>query len=1012
MKRFLQMILPALLCLVLFGAVVFFYVIPRVESSISKEKIKTTQDFLRTARELLISYHRQVQAGILERDEAQARALSRLRQLRIGREGRRYIWVNDLEGVLLMHPYRMDLVGKRPEEMPDPQARKVFGDSARLAKDNETSVIEYLWPDPNDPNNLVAKKAYTVRFAPWNWILGTGIYLDDIHRDIAQITRDMTLAGLVVLLLVALTAAYLTWTALKSDREKAEMLEALRQSEEKFRGISNNAYDGILMINPQGKITFWNRAAQSIFGYQPEEILGKPASLLLSDPWLYEQYRRSVLEPNGEQKDNEGGVTLEITGRHKHGREFPLELAASVVVLQGRRHGVVLARDVSERKHAETALQESETKYRTLFEAAHDALVLMADGVVVDCNTSLLEFMGRPREQIVGTTPVDYAPRYQPDGTESASFAEKRMRLAMQGHPQSFEWALLRSDGELIFCEVTLTRIQVFDQDFLLAIMRDTTERKVMERQRQQALSLLTASIEQSPAGILIAEAKADSYQVRHANAAALEMLGLPRETLLRSGPNGYGRGGMVLLDDRDHQVPPSKEPLYMALQDGSETHGQTYVLKRHNGSKLWIEVNAAPVRDDEGNIRYGVVVLTNVSQRIQAEQDQRKLELALRQSQKMEAIGTLAGGIAHDFNNILFAIMGHAELAELKYASGEPIGDLLQEVVKAGTRAKDLVKQILTFSRQTEDKKAPVEVTPLVKEVLKFLRASMPATVEIKSSLPPDSNLVLADPTNLHQVIMNLCTNAAHAMGEKGGVLGVEVSRINVHPLQGGINPDLAPGPYLQLTVSDTGHGMTRQVRERIFDPFFTTKKQGEGTGLGLSVVHGIVKDLGGDITVYSEPGRGSSFKVLLPEYQGDIQTQPEIQTYELPRLRGNIMLVDDELGVVGSGQAMLEALGCTVTAFHDSRQALERFRTTPQEFDAVITDLTMPGMTGLELTRRIKAVRSDIPVILWTGFSEKLNPGNVAAYGLQAVVMKPPLIRDLAMVLTKAGLGKNRGD
>ena len=1012
MKRFLQMTLPALLCVVLFGAVVFFYVIPKVENSLLGEKMKTTRDFVGTARDLLVSYDRQVQAGILDRDEAQVRALARLRQLRIGPEGRRYIWVNDLNGVLLMHPYRMDLVGKSLTDNPDTQARKVLSESVRLARNHETAVIEYSWPDPDNPDVMVPKAAYTIHFAPWNWILGTGVYRDDVYRDIALITRDMTLAGLAVLLLVALTAAYLTWTAIKSDREKEAMLEALGQSEEKFRGISHNAHDGIVMINPQGKITFWNRAAQAIFGYRSDEILGEPASMLLSEPWLYEQYRESVLEAKLGEPGGEAGVTLEITGRRKDGGEFPLELAASVVMLQGRRHGVGLVRDVSERKRAETALQESETKYRTLFEAAHDAIVLMADGVVVDCNSRILELMGRPRDQIIGTTPMEYAPHYQPDGTESEHIAREKMRLTMEGQPQFFEWALRRPDGETIFCDVTLTKVKLFDQDFLLAIMRDTTERKDMERQRHQALSLLTASIEQSPAGILIAEAKADSYQVRHTNAAALEMLGLPRENVLSPKPRRDDMGGLSLLDKNDNRVSPTREPLFMALKDGRETHGRTYILQRRDGSKLWIEVNAAPVRDEDGNIRYGVAVLTNVSQRIQAEQDQHKLELALRQSQKMEAIGTLAGGIAHDFNNILFAIMGHTELAELKYAHNEPIGDLLQEVLKAGARAKDLVKQILTFSRQTEDKKAPVEITPLVKEVLKFLRASMPATVEIKSSLTPGRNLVLADPTNLHQVIMNLCTNAAHAMGEDGGVLGVEVSQITIHPLESGTNPDLVPGPYLQLTVSDTGHGMTQKVRERIFDPFFTTKKQGEGTGLGLSVVHGIVKDLGGDITVYSEPGLGSSFKVLLPEYQGDVHVAPESQAYELPRLKGRVMLVDDELGVVGSGQAMLEALGCTVTALHDSRQALEQFRQEPQAYDAVITDLTMPGMTGLELTRRIKNVRADIPVILWTGFSEKINPGNVQAYGLQAVVMKPPLIRDLAKVLTEAGMENSAGN
>jgi CheY-like chemotaxis protein len=355
---------------------------------------------------------------------------------------------------------------------------------------------------------------------------------------------------------------------------------------------------------------------------------------------------------------------------------------------------------------------------------------------------------------------------------------------------------------------------------------------------------------------------------------------------------------------------------------------------------------------------------------------------------------------------------MGHAELAELKYAQKEDISDLLREVLKAGSRAKDLVQQILTFSRQTEGKKVPVDLPPLVKEALKFLRASIPANIEIQQNMDPEGCLVMADPTNLHQVIMNLCTNAAHAMRETGGTLRVEVSKVNLEKEASDGHTGLPPGPYVKLVVSDTGYGIDKQVKERLFDPFFTTKRQGEGTGLGLSVVHGIIKDLGGSIEVESEPGQGATFQVFMPQHQGGVHSEPETVVDDLPRLKGHILLVDDEMGVLNSGQALLEVLGCKVSAFSVSRQALEAFEQSPNDFDVVITDLSMPGMTGLELTRRVKMARPDIPIIMWTGFSDKLNASNFAAYGLDAVLMKPPLISDLAEVLRQAGLGQNSSD
>ncbi len=372
--------------------------------------------------------------------------------------------------------------------------------------------------------------------------------------------------------------------------------------------------------------------------------------------------------------------------------------------------------------------------------------------------------------------------------------------------------------------------------------------------------------------------------------------------------------------------------------------------------------------------------------------------EKQLQQVMKLQAIGTLAGGIAHDFNNILFPIVGYTELTMDDIPEDSQARQNLEEILKATNRAKELVQQILTFSRQSCQERKPLKVQFLIKEAFKLLRATIPSSIEIDCDINESCGPIKGDPTQIHQIIMNLCTNAYHAMQESGGKLEVKLEEIHVSYEKSMERVGMKVGKHLELTVKDSGHGMDPQVMDRIFEPYYTTKEQGKGTGLGLSVIHGIVKNHGGDITVTSRPGNGSTFKVYLPvidEYEEEIETI-ELSTETNGSER--ILLVDDEKQIIDIEQQILERLGYKVTPKTDSEEALEEFAAQPDRFDLVITDMTMPKMTGDQLARRMMDIKPQIPVILCTGFNEAITEEKALAMGIDKFVMKPIIKDDLA--------------
>lgn len=562
-----------------------------------------------------------------------------------------------------------------------------------------------------------------------------------------------------------------------------------------------------------------------------------------------------------------------------------------------------------------------------------------------------------------------------------------RMEFRMRGQDGRWRWIL--SVGKAFERDAGGEMLR------MVGIHLDITDRKHWEKTLEASERRYRDLFNEAPVMYVITENREGEPVIKDVNNLFLKTLGYSREEVLGLRLADFYTEASVreLLNGGGYQR--ALEGHFFAEERSFETRDNRTVDTL---------LHALPERDASGRVIGTRAMYLDITERKRAEKETRRLETALQQSQKMESIGILAGGIAHDFNNILAAVIGYSELVMEDIPEGTTPHANLGEILRAGTRARDLVQQILAFSRQDRRELKLLQVGPLVKETLKLLRSSLPATIDVRQQIEEELCSVLADATQIHQILMNLCTNAAQAMEEKGGVLKVKLGPVELAADDLKLHPGLRPGRYLLLSVQDTGAGMSPEIVKKIFDPYFTTKDKGQGTGLGLAVVHGIVKSYGGAINVYSEPGQGATFNIYLPAADGPEKPKSATE-HAVPAARGSerILLIDDEPFLAELGKQMLERLGYQVDVCTGSREALDRFRDEPRSFDLILTDMTMPEMTGDQLAAGMLEIRPDIPIILCTGYSKKLLNRNAGDLGVRAVLMKPLRHAELARTVRK---------
>jgi PAS domain S-box-containing protein len=759
----------------------------------------------------------------------------------------------------------------------------------------------------------------------------------------------------------------------RNRRERRQAERALAESEAKMRSILENIGIGVSLISPQMEILELNKRMHQWFpGIDPDQ-----------HPICYQTFntpaRQEICSYCPTFKTLQDGRVHEATTQTPQGGEIrnyrvvstPLFDAAGEVVA-----AIEMVDDITERRQAEEALRRSNEMLQATIEAAPVAIIgLDLDGHVDSVwNPAAEKMLGWSAQEVMGrplpTVPVDRQEEFR-------RFREQTSRgLTLDGE----EVRRQRRDGTPI--EYSIYASPLHDADGRtsgsIAVLVDITARK----QAEASIRKLTQAIEQSPVSIVITDV---AGSIEFVNAKFTQITGYTHAEALGQNPRILKSGETPAEEYRR---------LWKTIGSGGVWQGEFHNRKK-NGELFWERATIAPVRDADNVITHYVAVKEDITER-------KKLEAQFRQVQKMEAIGQLAGGIAHDFNNILSAISGYTELSKSILEPESQVFEYLSQVLEASGRAKELINQILMFSRQAEQELKPIRVSLPVREALKLIRASVPAPIEIRSEILSQAS-ALADSTQIHQIVMNLCTNAAYAMQENGGLLEVRLTDITIdqadHPR---IYPDAKPGVYIRLLVSDQGHGIAAHHIHRVFDPFFTTKEKGQGTGMGLSVVHGIVKRYGGSIYVNSRRGEGCTFEILIPALEHAVMGEAVLEK-PIPTGSESILFVDDETMIVDIVKKMLESLGYHVTVRTNAIEALEAFRYNPDGFDLVVTDMIMPKMSGLELAEKILQISPGFPIVLCTGFSMGMKEEKVARHCVREIIYKPILKREMATAVRR---------
>jgi PAS domain S-box-containing protein len=759
-----------------------------------------------------------------------------------------------------------------------------------------------------------------------------------------------------------------------AGRDLALSTEAANRTNVRLASIIESSDDAIISKSLDGTITSWNAGAERIFGYSASEAVGQSMRMLMPPDRLTEEIDILHRIAAGQTVRHFESTRLRKGGAH-------ILVSVSISPLRDSSGAIVgaskIARDITESRRIQHSVAEHEARLAAIIGAAMDAVITVnADQRITMFNPAAETMFGCKASVALGSSLEVFIPqRFRPDHAEHIrNFGQTHTTRRRMGRLNSIFG--VRSNGQEFPIEASISQTEVGGEKLFTVILRDVTDRRLADEEFRQQAALLDL------APVLVRDLE---NHIILWTRGAQQLYGFSKEEAL-------GRTSHELLQT---EFPVSGTQITQAFHRDGSWEGQLRHRTR-DGRSVFVASQWVLHYDATGRPARILEINTDLT-------ELKRVQTSQMRSRKLESLGTLAGGVAHDFNNILSAINGNTRIALEDLPPHHPVRQYLTEISKAGARAADLVRRILAFSRPQETKRDPTPIQPVIQEALDLVRATLPVSIQIDFKSPPELPLVAVDPSQLHQIIVNLATNASHAIGDRPGTITVRLASRVITSDDCVGTPGLHEGRYVCLTISDNGCGMDRATLERVFDPFFTTKPVGQGTGLGLSVVHGIVNSYDGAISVYSQPGQGTSFLLYFPASESeapDVAPQPAQPPRHITH-NENILLIDDEEGLVMLGTLLLERLGYHVSGHIDAVAAITEFRADPNRFAAAITDLSMPRMSGFEVARQLRSIRPDIPIVLASGYVRPEDEQMAATIGIQRVLLKPSTVDALAQTL-----------
>jgi PAS domain S-box-containing protein len=750
---------------------------------------------------------------------------------------------------------------------------------------------------------------------------------------------------------------------------------ALRASEDKFaKAFRSSPMFISISTLAEGRYIEINDVFERMLGHTRAELIGRTSREI--GLWKNPQDRQRAIDALVEN-GHIGGLEAELC--KKSGELLICEIWAEPIEIEGKPCVIWVTNDITARKRAEVALKRESHRYEVLLHNSSDGVhILDADGNVLEVSDSFCEMLGYSREELLGANASLWDAKWSRQELKQ-KIAEQ---IAQEGNPE-FETMHRHRDGSIIEVEVTTQRLELDGNLMLFNSARNITERKRAAQALRESETRLSTIFQASPIGISVS--RLSDGKILDVNDAALRIHGYTRDEAI----------GRRVSDLGVYANPVQRQELVAQLREQGSVDRFPVDYRRKNGKDGVLEMSARVI--ELQNEQCAMMMMVDISER-------KRLQAVHLQAQKLESLGTLTGGIAHDFNNILSAIQGNADLAAEDAGRDHPATQSIEEIRKASARASELVRRIMAFGRPSEVQHKQVNLSAVIDEVLKLLRSTLPAGISLRKDFADDTPQVLADAGQIHEVIVNLTTNAAYAIGPRAGSIKYRLGLAHVGAKRASSVPGLKEGDYARLTVTDSGCGMDAATIGRIFDAFYTTKPVGVGTGLGLSMVHGIMKSHGGTVTVESTPGKGSRFTLYFPASRENALTEEAKSPAPSPLTTGcRVLYVDDEEALVLLAGRVLARLGHHVDSHTDPREALEVFRADPQKFDIVVTDLSMPHMSGFEFARDILALRPGIPVLIATGYLRAEDDASARAIGVREVILKPTTMDEFGRVLDR---------